>query len=308
MRPIAEPQNALQYPLNELLGTEAHVRILRTLSGANNPLSVSELSDRTGLSNPGTHKALRSLGETGYVLSVGEGRPFLYTVQRIGKIPELLIELFRAERNRHDTLLREIRQAIDGLNPPPRSGWIERQVANRTDPLEVGILQDVRTVDASVRQLRERLVDVESTFDVTIEVTGYTRADLDEIDQRNIIPLAGTPPGTGLGGHFRLARSHDEKEQLALESAKAIASMLTPPLVRRALIHIEALLSEGQGMADQDLREWAQILADFTPSRLRSFLVSKSQRATRLRQSSPFPAVLDDRERKGFMNLVGGKA
>lgn len=42
MRPIASDQNSLRNPLNELLGTEAHVRLLRVLaSEVDGPLTLS---------------------------------------------------------------------------------------------------------------------------------------------------------------------------------------------------------------------------------------------------------------------------
>ena len=68
MRPIVSDQNSLRNPLNELLGTEARVRLLRVLATeVDGPLAVPDAAERAGLTIPGTHKALNDF--TNLVLS-----------------------------------------------------------------------------------------------------------------------------------------------------------------------------------------------------------------------------------------------
>jgi hypothetical protein len=50
--------------------------------------------------------------------------------------------------------------------------------------------------------------------------------------------------------------------------------------------------------------EWKQLLEAYSPERLGSFLASTSSRAARLRQSSPFFAVLTFEERERLMDLL----
>ena len=56
-------------------------------------------------------------------------------------------------------------------------------------------------------------------------------------------------------------------------------------------------MHEGQGTAARDVGEWRQLLEAYSPERLRDLLVSGTSRAQRLRQSSPFFAVLTPEER-----------
>ena len=49
MRPIVSEQDPLRYPLNELLGTRAHVRLLRVMANeVDGPLTASEVAKRAG--------------------------------------------------------------------------------------------------------------------------------------------------------------------------------------------------------------------------------------------------------------------
>jgi hypothetical protein len=47
----------------------------------------------------------------------------------------------------------------------------------------------------------------------------------------------------------------------------------------------------------QEMEEWEMILDTLPPARLRAFLADPGERATRLRQSLPFVAVLTPAER-----------
>lgn len=117
--------------------------------------------------------------------------------------------------------------------------------------------------------------------------------------------LAGTPlrtgdapPGTG--------RTHREREIRALRMSHAIAELLEkdPSLARRAVRHIERVLRDDPGTAGQALEEWKAILSSYSLQRIREFLVAQSSRAERLRQSSPFFAVLTPEERDFVFEFV----
>jgi Fic family protein len=75
MRPIASDQNSLRNPLNELLGAESHVRLLRVLANeVDGPLTAPNAAELAGLTIPGAHKALKRLLKSGFVVRVGGGR------------------------------------------------------------------------------------------------------------------------------------------------------------------------------------------------------------------------------------------
>jgi Fic family protein len=79
MRPIVSDQNFLRNPLNELLGTEAQVRLLRVLANeVDGPLTAPNAAELAGLTIPGTHKALKRLLRSGFVVRVGGGRKHQY--------------------------------------------------------------------------------------------------------------------------------------------------------------------------------------------------------------------------------------
>ena len=45
MRPVVSEQNPLRYPLNELFGTQAHVRLLRVMANeVDDPLTTSDVA------------------------------------------------------------------------------------------------------------------------------------------------------------------------------------------------------------------------------------------------------------------------
>jgi hypothetical protein len=89
--------------------------------------------------------------------------------------------------------------------------------------------------------------------------------------------------------------------------SEGIARLLRddPSMATRALRHLERLLRDDHGAAGADLMEWKQLLEAYSPDRLGSFLVSSSSRAVRLRQSSPFFAILNADERDRLVDLLG---
>lgn len=90
--------------------------------------------------------------------------------------------------------------------------------------------------------------------------------------------------------------------------SKQIADMVRrdPTLVDRARRHVIRLLAEEQGMARSDTLEWRQLLESYSLERVADLLESESSRAERLRQSSPFFAVLTSSERDEVLARMEG--
>jgi len=78
-------------------------------------------------------------------------------------------------------------------------------------------------------------------------------------------------------------------------------------LIRRAKDNIDRLLKEDQGAAAGDIMEWHNILDTYSIQRLARFFTSSSERANRLRQSSPFFAILNDDERAQIADALKNK-
>ena len=99
------------------------------------------------------------------------------------------------------------------------------------------------------------------------------------------------------------------------EDARLFVQFSTPSHVQfsmsvdtnRGQIRLSSVRSVVQiypGPASHDLREWHTILSKYSRHRLRDFLVSDTPRAQRLRQSSPFFAVLSADERDEVLALL----
>jgi hypothetical protein len=208
-----------------------------------------------------------------------------------------LVEVFKSEAGRYDALLTDIRDTFYQVSPPPESLWISRWPDRLGEPVEIALLATSQSLSASLRNFRHAVTDIEARFDVTIELLGYTRADLPDVRAEGTTFLAGAPVLPRRPEREGL--SHADVDRRSLRFSQAIADLIRddPSLIVRARRHIEQVLSDSRGFAQHDLAEWADILRSYSVNRLLSFLTSTGPRAARLRQSSPFFAVLSEVER-----------
>lgn len=307
MRPIATEQDLLRNPLNDLLGAEAHVRLLRVLSEVRGSLSVADVADRARLTPPGARKALRRLVDTGFVVRVGAGRDQQFALRRKDPLTTSIAALFRAEQSRYHELLRAIRSAFEESSSPPHSAWISYAPRRIGEPLEISVLHEASSLRESLWEMRQSISKVETKFDLTIELVGYTKADLPDFDDQDLPLIAGVPLTTSRGERFTHGiRSHRDLDRRSRRLARSLAELVDrdPSLVERARRHLDSAIRVGHGAADSDLRDWRQILKDYSFTRLLRFLTSDSSRASRLRQSSPFYVVLTPAEREKLLDLV----
>jgi predicted transcriptional regulator len=312
MRPTAHPQSALRTPLNDILGTEAAVRLLRILTRVEAPVPAGYLARRTSLNRAGVRKALQSLCATGIVEVSGEPNASDYALRREHPLARPLAQLFTAERARVDRLFEALREAARELTPPPIAVWLEGPVASGSDrPGDAIVLRLIEAAPAlatSVNRFEEMLEATERQFDVTIEVRGATRADLatatdsEALDRQvsEAKPLAGLPPQAFLPKMMpprRRARAHaDHDEHLRLLAAQVADRVLVDPtLVKRAKAWIAHRLPKASSGEQHELEEWNRVLRTMSVARLHHFLVDPGARATRLRQTLPFlPAMSRD--------------
>jgi DNA-binding MarR family transcriptional regulator len=310
MRPVVYGQNSLRYPLNELLGTEAQVRILRVLANdVDGPINAPHVAERTGLTIPGTHQALKRLLQSGFVVRVGGGRRHLYELNRSGRLIKDLVKLFQAEKNRYEALLNSIKKEFEKPVPYPRSAWIQELPNVYGDPLVIGVLHETKHLANYIHRLRTQLNRVERSFDITIELKGYTKADVPDLNADKVALLFGImpfPDKHNLKMHTKPS-THKEKDQHMLELSYKLAEAIEndTSLVRRAKEHVQRMLKKNHGSATKDIKEWRDILESYSIRRLSRFLTSTSERANRLRQSSPFFAILCTDERKHLLNQLG---
>jgi predicted transcriptional regulator len=311
MRPIVSDQNSLRNPLNELLGTEAHVRLLRVLANeVDGPLAASNAAERAGLTTPGAYKALKRLLRSGLVVRIGGGRKHLYGLRRSDKLVKAVLKLFQSEQERYETLLGAIKKRIDKLVPYPHSVWLQEFPSVFGDALLMGVLHETRQLTNYIHQLRKQLNQVERDFDLTIEVNGYTKADVPNLEADKVTPLYGALPFPDNYSREMYAKplTHDERDQRMLELSRKLAEAIEndTSLVRRAKEHVHRMLKKDQGSATRDITEWRDILESYSIRRLSRFLTSTSERAKRLRQSNPIFAILSSDERNRLLSELGG--
>lgn len=186
MRPTAREQSALRAPLNDILATEANVRILRALSEAPRPLNAGELARRAQLGRTSVYPALTALDETGIIDRIGERTHRLVQLNERHPLADAIRALFDAERARAAAVMHAIREATNGLTPLPAAVWIEPPSAENVVQVRVvdraGRGRD-RARDAAER-LRDAVVTVERKLGVPIEVSRATRAELERIARR----------------------------------------------------------------------------------------------------------------------------
>jgi predicted transcriptional regulator len=311
MRPIVSEQDPLRHPLNELLGTQASVRLLRVMTNeVDGPLTASDVAMRAGLTLPGAQKALARLFRAGFISRVGGGRTHQYEIRCSERLMQVTIELFRTERDRYAELLAAVKNKINNLSPPPHAAWINTLPKEIGEPLTLGLLHGTRHLTNGLRQLRSELNQVEKDFDLTIELEGYTKADISHLAFDGVTALYGVLPSSIVSAPQPAKKplTHREKDRqlqaLSRNLAKAIEKDAS--LIRRAKEHIEHLLQKDQGAAARDLSEWRDILDMYPIQRLSRFLTASSARANRLRQSNPFFAILNHEERARLADDLGG--
>jgi len=90
------------------------------------------------------------------------------------------------------------------------------------------------------------------------------------------------------------------------EFSGALVALLEEDLsvLRRARENVKGRLREDRNGNGFDLWEWQKILDTFSLPKLLSFLGSETPRAVRLRECSPFPAVLSEEERVRLAELA----
>jgi DNA-binding transcriptional ArsR family regulator len=322
MRPVTKRQSALRAPLNYILGTEAHVRILRVLSETENPLSISRLADRSMLAISGVSKALSSLEEAGIVEYIGAGARRPVQLRPSHPLADAVHAIFRAERSRFDKIIAELKRAARLITPPPRSAWIEGPVVSGSDRIEdaliVGILTGARELDRSLASWEDAIEDIERAQDVSVEIHGRTAADLiaatheEREALRRALPILGAPPLEIIKSSALPKRkstvpsrpfSHAELDARARALATAVAERIRadPGIVEQARAQIDTRMMIAAPGEQRELREWKRILRTMSLPRLRRFLTENSERANRLRQTFPFTGVIGAEEREALI-------
>ena len=195
MRPIVSKQNNFIYPLNELFGAEAHVRLLRVLaSEVEGPLTASDAAERVGLTPRGAVKALNRLVKSGFVNRVGGGRKHQFILRQNDPLIKAVFKLFQEESKRYDGLIDNLKRTIEIPQPSPISAWINKLPENLSDSLIIVVIHNTRYLSEYMHNLRKEMRLQERKFEITIELRGYTKADIPILEPTTICHLYGVSP------------------------------------------------------------------------------------------------------------------
>ena len=324
MRPPAESQSALRNTLNEVLGTETNVRILRVLGAAEVPLGKSELARQANLNPSGVRRALRALIELGIVEEVGKTPRQPVRLRKEYPLSGALRGLFQAESARFELLVESLREMIAHVHPPPQSAWIQGPVARGTDetgdPVVVGVLTSARYAASAREQLLSMLPEFVSDPDVQVVLKVWTLADMDastdlEEELDGAILLVAPHPlqlldSRQLTRDHAIRHSHTHMDRRSLALAQAIADRITrdPELIPRTVSYIRRRMERASAQEQSELSEWLDVLEHKSVTQVRSLLLEPGERATRLRQSLPFLEVLTETERQDILQRVSDDA
>ena len=229
MRPIVSDQNSLRHPLNELLGTQAQVRLLRVLANeVDGPLTAVNAAEHAGLTIPGAHKALKRLAQSGFIVRVGAGRRHQYELCRSDKLVSAIAQLFQSEKERYEDLLGAIKDKLEQLVPYARAAWIQDFPNEFGDPMILGVLHETKYLSGYIQRLQKQLYQVEREFDLTIEMNGYTKADLPDLEADKVTPLYGVLPFPDEYSReiYATPLTHGKKDQQMLKLSRKLAKAI----------------------------------------------------------------------------------
>ena len=117
MRSPSQSQSALRAPLNDTLGTEVNVRILRLLATTTVPMSKAAMARRAALNESGVGRVIEELLDRGIVESLGAGSRRLFRLRTGHPLASPLADLFAAELARFESMVEELRSAAQLLKP-----------------------------------------------------------------------------------------------------------------------------------------------------------------------------------------------
>lgn len=291
----AKRSSLLHTPWDAILGTKSQVRILRVLEATRESMAVRELARRAGEHLRSVQLAVGRLVQTGVVERVGTGTHQQVRINEHHPLTAALHALFQAERERLNVLVKQLKTLVKQHASRATAVWARGRESPDSEFVEVGVLAKSEEVDGLADALRSAVVDLMREQDVTIEVGGWTEADLAAVEGQllpdgDVILLRGRlPDQQRTDARSRGRRSHAEVDEELLSIAKFAASALKkrPELAQHALDEVQERLRTASRQESKTLQEWRDVLDGMTVPRLCNWLVSRSERATRLRQSLP---------------------
>jgi hypothetical protein len=306
MRPPAQPQDPLRTPLNELLGTEGNVRVLRVLAARRGGLGRAAVARAASLNPRGVRAILDRLALAGIVNVQQSGRSGIVSLRDDHPLTRVIRRLFQEERELFDRIMTSVREAAGEAVPSARAVWV--MAGTSTGTAEVGVLAPAREVDRAVQALEQELRSVEADLAVHFVVRAYTDAEREIVRKRDtpINLVWGWLPFAWQQGGGGPLRSHGDVDERAKRLAARIATRIAedPAIIERAVEWIDQRDSVEPDSSRRALEEWRSVLTTLSSRQVEALLVEESERADRLRQSLPFVDVLTPEDRAAVFREV----
>lgn len=312
MRPPSQPQDPLRTPLNDILGSEGNVRVLRVLAFSESAIGRTTVARRAELNASGVRRTLDRLAEIGLVEALGSGRNQTVRIRDRHPLAAAIRALFEEERRTYERFLDATLEALEQEGFPARAVWLESAAARSPGIVHIGVLASPGAVDEAIAAVEKELRGIEEDLATHFVVHAYTDADAlaltDEESERleDLTLLYGWLPQEWLQRSGGPVSSHRHLEQRARVLATAVADLLPndPSILDRTLRWIERRLEGDETRHARDLEEWQRLLDRLSLQQIQAFLREDSERADRLRQSLPFVEVLSAPERKRLLEAV----
>ena len=302
MRPPARLQDPLRAPLNEILGSEGAVRVLRVLARGEDPMGRAQVARRAVLNASGVRRILDRLAATGLTEVVGSGRNQAVRLRDRHPLSRSLRALFRTEREVFERTVQAARRAFLETTPPATAIWVESPSARSPGTVDVGVLAEPSNLERATSAVRDYLEAIEQELAIHFVVHGYTEADRVVADQHrleNVTLLHGWIPVRWRQGDVGPIVTHRVVEDHARLLAGAVAELLPndPSLVQRTIEWIDQRMESSSARDTHELSEWRRVLSQLSTRQVQALLTEHSERADRLRQSLPFLETLSASER-----------
>lgn len=307
-----QPQSAFRTPLNEILGTEANVRLLRVLALVDTGLSAAELSKRSQLARTGIYPVLAKLEDVGIVEFAGAGSTRLFELRKAHPLATPLRTLFLREMERSKSLATALREIFAQSSKGVISAWLKdnqdrTNMQGDPDFMTCYVVGDPKALHHVVDFLEDHLTAIESDFQIHIEIVPLSRSEVStRISAKSlddVVLLAGVPPKGLLHSEDRKTRNqlmHADHDVSARLLAQAVGAKLRrdPSILRQIRENIIVRMDKASPQERRELKEWLRIISTMSPSKLQKFLIDDGERAVRLRQSLPMAGLLTTHERE----------